>query len=408
MSIIDNSPDNNPNKNREINHPSEKPHSTRNIFLSVPQELVDHPYTTSVDEFAKLAHSRRDKRIELEDSPPCLAFAGLAATADQWTEVLENHYEKTGARYEAHCLKGHEIGWTGLINTHAEDWVQDVIDRAVNLYNETGHRPIIMGHSTGALACITAIAKYARENPGEQLCSGLIISSPAFRLQSFLYTGALAGAKIIHKILPRSGVWNRFGASIDAAPPLSASAPIGVTENLVKGSLNIVRKIHQSIFKNRPNPSQQELQSQTHSTQDHPPFIKWIPVLTFLELTKIQGWAKNTVAQINVPTLAIISRRDYLTNPRSSINAFRRIPAKDKSSILIDGPHSMMKDRLTRLSDLQVSPSEAFQTTIEAWLEDRRAIFMKQTESSDHQTEPPPMNLHRLKLIIEAKNQRNN
>jgi pimeloyl-ACP methyl ester carboxylesterase len=405
MSIIENSPDNNPNKNKDAVPAPQKIQTNRNLFLSVPKELVEQPYTTSLDEFAKLAHSRRDKKAELDESPPCLAFAGLAATADQWTDVLENHYEKTGARYEAHCLKGHEIGWTGLINTHAEDWVQDVIDKAVNLYTETGHRPIILGHSTGALACIAAVAKYAKENPGEQLCSGLIISSPAFRLQSILYTGALAGAKVLHKILPRSGVWNRFGASINAAPPLSANAPMGITENLVKGSLNIIEKAHRLVFKNKEITSPQE---GSPLNQDKSPFIQWIPVLTFLELTKIQRWAKHVVSEINVPTLAIISRRDYLTNPKSSMEAFRKIPAKDKSSILIDGPHSMMKDNITNLTDLNTTPANAFKTTVETWLEDRRELFIKPSDQPAPPIEPPTMNLNRLKLIIEAKKNQQN
>jgi pimeloyl-ACP methyl ester carboxylesterase len=404
MTIIENSPENHPDENGEKLTPP-RIQTTRNVFLSLPEELVAHPYTTGLDEFARLAHSCRDKRIELEDSPPCLAFAGLAATADQWTGVLDSHYEKTGARYEAHCLKGHEIGWTGLINTHAEDWVQDVIDKAVNLYTETGYRPIILGHSTGALACIAAVAKYAKENPGEQLCSGLIISSPAFRLQSILYTGALAGARILHQILPRSGVWRRFGASIDAAPPLSANAPLGIMENIAKGSLNLVQKAHRFVFRNKQisNPQEPPL-----NQADNSPFIKWIPVLTFLELTKIQSWAKNVVSEINVPTLAIISRRDYLTNPKSSMEAFRKIPAKDKNSILIDGPHSMMKDHFTKLADLNTTPAEAFKIAIETWLEDRSAIFIKPQNLPRSVAEPAPLNLNRLKLIIEAKKNQQN
>ena len=399
MSIIENSPENHPNKSGENPTPP-KIQTSRNVFLSLPEELVAHPYTTGLDEFARLAHSSKNKKIELDDSPPCLAFAGLAATADQWTDVLDNHYEKTGARYEAHCLKGHEIGWTGLINTHAEDWVEDVIDKAVNLYTETGYRPIILGHSTGALACIAAVAKYAKENPGEQLCSGLIISSPAFRLQSILYTGALAGARVLHKILPRSGVWNRFGASINAAPPLLAHEPMGITENLVKGSLNIVQKAHRLIFRRQEISSPQE---SSRTNQDNSPFIQWIPVLTFLELTKMQSWAKNVVSEINVPTLAIVSRRDYLTNPKSSMEAFRKIPAKDKNSILIDGPHSMMKDNFTKLADLNTTPAEAFKVAIETWLEDRRGLFMMPRDQLISQPEPPPINLNRLKLIIQAK-----
>lgn len=399
MSIIENSPENHPNKNGENPTPP-KIQTSRNIFLSVPEELVAHPYTTGLDEFARLAHSSKNKKIELEDSPPCLAFAGLAATADQWTDVLDNHYEKTGARYEAHCLKGHEIGWTGLINTHAEDWVQDVIDKAVDLYTETGYRPIILGHSTGALACIAAVAKYAKENPGEQLCSGLIISSPAFRLQSILYTGALAGARVLHKILPRSGVWNRFGASIDAAPPLSANAPLGLMENIAKSTLNFIQKTHRLIFREQQISSPQE---SPPTQEDNSPFIKWIPVLTFLELTKMQSWAKSIVSEINVPTLAIVSRRDYLTNPKSSMEAFRKIPAKDKNSILIDGPHSMMKDNFTKLNDLNTTPAEAFKIAIETWLEDRKGLFIMPKDQLISLPEPPPMNLHRLKLIIEAK-----
>jgi alpha-beta hydrolase superfamily lysophospholipase len=403
MSIIDNTPGLPP-------PPEGAGDSKKALFLRAPDDLIEKPYTVSPDLFASLAHSKKEQRTQFVDGPPCLAMAGLAAAADQWLGVLENHYHITGARYEAHCLKGHEIGWTGLINTRAEDWIQDVIDKAKAIRAETGRRPIIMGHSTGALACIAAVVKYAEENPGDQLCAGLVISSPAFRLRSHLYTGALLGAKILHTLLPRSGVWNKFGASalVSSQPPIDE--PIGISENIARAALNTISKIHRLIFKKGDVISETDSAAVTknYKKSEDTASIKLIPILTFIELRKAQQLASQAVSKLEVPVLAIISRRDYLTNPKSAIDAFRRIPSPDKNSVVLDGPHTLMSDNYSMLKDLDTNPAHAFQTAVEVWMSDREGIFKKQDEDLDSVSKEelmsaPPMHLQRLKHLLELE-----
>jgi len=401
MSIIDKSPELPP-------HPEDQADSKRIIFLRVPDNLIEQPYTISPGLFASLAHSKREQRSEFVDGPPCLAMAGLAAAADQWISVLENHHRITGARYEAHCLKGHEIGWTGLINTRAEDWIQDVIDKATAIRADTGRRPVIMGHSTGALACIAAVVKYAEENPGDQLCAGLIISSPSFRLRSHLYTGALFGAKILHTLLPRSGVWNKFGASVLASHQPSVEEPIGFSENIAQNTLNLISKVHRLVFKRGDVTNVTPSASRNDTRPKESAGIHWIPVLTFLELRKAQQLASQSVSKLNVPVLAIISRRDYLTNPKSAIDAFRRIKSPDKNSVVLDGPHTLMSDYYSRLRDLDTNPAHAFQTAVEVWMSDREGLFKKQDEDLDSVSleelrSIAPMHLQRLKILIELE-----
>lgn len=405
MSNIDNTP-NLPPRPEGSKLPEVDPKKT--LFLRLPEDFIKEPYTVSPELFALLAHSKKEQRAEFVDGPPCLAMAGLAAAADQWVGVLENHHKLTGAKYEAHCLKGHEIGWTGLINTRAEDWVQDVIDKALALRADTGRRPIIMGHSTGALACIAAVVQYAEANPGDQLCSGLVISSPAFRLRSHLYSGALLGAKILHTLLPRSGVWNKFGASAFAShqPPLDA--PIDLFENIATYTLSAISRVHKFLFRQANIKSEESTKSTEFSGKEDSASIRFLPILTFIELRKVQKLASQSVTKLEVPVLAIISRRDYLTNPKAAMEAFRKIPAIDKNSIVIDGPHTLMSDNYSRIKDLDTTPAHAVKTAVEVWMSDREGIFKKQDEdlssfSTESLESTPPMHLQRLKLLLELE-----
>ncbi len=393
------------------------------VILRIPEEIIAHPHSPSFEEFLEKAHFRREPLEKIEHSAPCLAFSGLAAAADQWFQVLEQQQKRTGAIWEAHCLKGHEVGWTGLINTTAEDWVDDVIEKALSLRKETGKRPILLGHSTGALACISAVIKYAKEHSGDQLCAGLVISSPAFRLQSTLYSAALLGAKVLHAILPRSGVWHSAGASVDAASQAANHSDATISEKLAKGTLEAIGAAHRFVFRKpqEDKPAPGSVSQRSIPSKDEAPTITVLPILTFLELRKIQKLALQGVEAIQVPTLALISRHDHLTNPKASINAFRKIPAEDKSSIVLDGPHSLMRDDFSILSEFKVTPAEAFRTAIETWIGDRQGIFNRRDDllsgeeqsqldsgqgdlaDLSPQTPPAPLNLGRLRDIFESR-----
>lgn len=401
------------------------------VFLKLAETAFERQFYPSTEVFQRSAQPHRAPATVEHPPAPCLGFAGLAAAADQWAGVLRRYHEKSGAPFQAHCLKGHEIGWTGLINTTAQDWKRDVREKALAIRDETGQLPVLLGHSTGALAVIAAVAEYARENPGKQLCAGLVISSPAFELQSARYAVALVGAKFLHWLLPRSGVWKTAGATIDSALP---SKPIReVNPNVkarglevpAKGLLNLVALGHKLFFPKSSKNSSEALSPEADAPleipsdyepeqKDDAPAIRWVPILTYLQLQEIQWEARKAVSEITVPTLALISRTDYITKPDASLKYFRKIPSADKNSLVIDGFHSLMRDRGYLIRDFGCTPAHAFSVALESWLTDRRQIFdhantvQSGIDSLDLSavTIPPPappMNLLRLKEIIKKK-----
>lgn len=264
-------------------------------------------------------------------APPRLYISGLAATTYHWRDIHERAHAAHGGHSEVHCLRGHDKGFFSMLDVSLDDWVKDVEERALRIRAETGRLPILHGHSTGALVALVAAARFAKEHPGEELCSGLILSAPAFELRQTMHRMGLIVARMLRKFWAEAEFWRGFAANMDG------------------GGLD-------------PDIPGKET-----------PVARWLPVQMLLELEKLRPLAASLASSVHVPVLVIHGTNDVMANWKATASTFKRFPHGDRELVLVrNARHSMM-----------FGPhAEEFEGTINKWIDSHRSDFDRRDERS--------------------------
>lgn len=383
---------------------------------------LKNPYSTTREDFLLKAKPR----IVLDGTDsvaPLLGYAGLSRAADQMGNPLENYHKLSKARYEAYCIKGHEVGLTGLITTTADEMIRDVIDHARSIERATGRRPVGCGHSMGSLVIFAAILKNHEENPHDPLFSGLVISSPAFKVSSVLNMLGLIGGQALKMVLPIPRLWNNLFTTTDSE--IEQITDIPPSDRMISKALDSLTKLHRRLYPAFEPSTEAKIiidkrAKLTPGIVDASAKINKIPVPTCFEFKRLQKLAPQAIPLINVPTLFVLSRDDSIVNPLVALKLFKEIKTPHKDSIVLRGTHSLMNDILNNDPNLGAVPAFSFQVLIDNWLNDHQDHFraiddaanLAKTAGPDqpfdlaNYTLPPaapPMNLKRLKELIDAQ-----
>jgi alpha-beta hydrolase superfamily lysophospholipase len=261
-----------------------------------------------------------------KDAQPLLYFSGLNATGYEWKEVARDYHHRYGVHSEVYTLPGHDGRWKSFLFVTDSDWIRFVHDRALAARARTGRLPILIGHSTAAIAIITAMAEYAEAHDGAPLAAGVILSGPPLKLlQTFKHAIPLIHADKELRRIPGAEMWNHFSAKMPR------------NDDPLLSELD------------RKNPS-----------------AAYVPVKLLVQLWRLIPRAQVAMRKLHVPVLVLQGSADHLVNPAAVERAMHTCPSEDKTFVSFPGG---------RHSSMFGTTKADFRRSIFEWLASRQVKF---------------------------------